>query len=394
MSFSQQSVNILIARYASESLGASPVIMGNLVGLYFGVSLAMRPVTGPLQSRLDKRKLLIMVYATGGIVNLGYALFNTTAAFVTFRVLQGMQYAFMGSLVMIMAVDSLPREKVVSGIAMYSLGGTVMQTIGPNFGLWLRDLGPKIKTGAEGVLLGYRFAFFFASGMLLVAIVPLLLMRYKRPVGDDAARSEPWYKTIISRRTIPMVFTVILTHLAISGYRNYMDPFAQEVGIPSIGLFATTSAIAMLCTRPISGRLMDKIGMKKTLPAAMVVLAASLIVISQSRSLPMVLFGGFLSSLGNGFINPGLNALCIQMEPASRRAVASNTLYAGIDFSSWLGPVMGGMVVKYSTYSNAILAGLIPLFLAFIVFFLVMPRFERRQKEIETLRIQSEYEKQ
>ena len=149
MSLSQQSVNILIARYARESLGVSDMLMGNLVGLYFGVALAMRPIAGPLQMRLNRRNLLIAVFSTGAIVNLGYASFNTTGAFVVFRIIQGIQYSFMGSLTMIIAVDSLPKERVASGVAMYGLGSTVMQTIAPNIGLWLRDLGPKIKEGAE-----------------------------------------------------------------------------------------------------------------------------------------------------------------------------------------------------------------------------------------------------
>ena len=389
MSFSQQSVNILVARYASDFLMVSPVIMGNLVGLYFGVSLAMRPVTGPLQAKLNNRNLLIFVYITGGIVNLGYALFDNTAAFVTFRILQGMQYAFMGSLVMTMAVDSLPREKIVSGIAMYTLGGAVMQTIAPNFGLWLRDLGPKIKEGLEGVRLGYQFAFFFAAAMLAIAVIPLFMMKPAKVTSAGSANKEPWYKTIISKHTISVALLVILTRMATSGYRSYIDPFAQEVGIPNIGLFSTASAIAMICTRPISGRLMDRIGMKKTLPVAMIILAAALVVIAKSKSLPMVLFGGVLASLGDGFINPGVNALGIQTETPDRRAIASNTLYAGIDCGSWLGPVWGGMVVNYSSYSMAMLSGIAPLAVAFIVFFLIMPRFERRQKEIEAIRIEA-----
>ena len=383
MSFSQQSINILIARYATDSLGVSPVIMGNLVGLYFGVALAMRPVAGPLQTKLNKRNLLIAVYSTGGLVNIGYALFNTTEAFITFRIIQGIQYAFMGSLIMTLVVDCLPRERVASGVAMYSLGGTVMQTIGPNLGLWMRDLGPKLREGAEGVTLGYQFAFFFAALIMLLAVIPLSMIKYKEETKGDAANTDPWYKTIISKHTIPMTLVVILAQMANTGYRSFLDPFAKEAGIPSIGLFSTTTAIVMLCTRPISGRVMDKVGMKKVLPFGMVVIAGAILVIANSKTLPIVLVGAFLSALGNGFVNPGLHALCIQTESPARRAVASNTLYAGIDLGSWVGPIWGGTVVNYSNYSTAIMSGLIPLGLALLLFILVMPRFLRRQKEIE-----------
>jgi predicted MFS family arabinose efflux permease len=383
MSLSQQSVNILIARYATDSLGVSPVVMGNLVGLYFGVALGMRPIAGPMQTKLNKRNLLVAVYFTGGIVNLGYALFGSTTAFIVFRILQGMQYAFMGSLTLILAVDSLPRERVASGIAMYSLGGIVSQTIGPNFGLWLRDLGPKLAEGQEGVTLGYRLAFCFASCVLAIAVVPLLMIKYDAK-REDLANTEPWYKTIISRHAIPITIVLILVNIATSGYRSYLDPFAQEAGIPRIGLFATVSAITMLCTRPISGRIMDRVSMRKILPVAMVVSGISLLAISYSRTLPMVLAGAAIASIGNGFLMPGLQAMCIQTEPPSRRAVASNTYYGGADLAGWVGPVWGGMVTNYYSYSTAIMSGLVPLGLALLCFLLIMPGFARRQKEIES----------
>jgi MFS family permease len=384
MSFSQQSVNILIARYATDSLGVSPVVMGNLVGLFYGVALAMRPIAGPLQAKLNKRNLLIAVYFTGGIVNLGYAMFNTTSAFVTFRILQGVQYAFMGSLTMTLAVDSLPKDRVASGVAMYSLGGVAMQTIGPNFGLWLRDLGPQLREGAQGIALGYQFAFYFAACMLSVAVIPLLLIRYNEDTRAETANTEPWYKTIISRYTIPMTVVVILNNIATSGFRNYLDPFANENGIPNIGLFATTSAIVMLGARPISGTIMDRVGMKKVIPVGMVLIGIALVVISGSRTLPMVLVGGAISSLGNGIVQPGLHALCIQTETPSRRAVASNTLYGGTDLGLWVGPIWGGMVINYSNYSMAILAGIIPLGIALLCFLLFIPGFERRRKKMES----------
>ena len=385
MSLSQQSVNILIARYARESLGVSDVLMGNLVGLYYGVALAMRPIAGPLQMKLNRRNLLVAVFATGAIVNLGYASFNTTGAFVAFRIIQGIQYAFMGSLTMIIAVDSLPKERLASGIAMYGLGSTVMQTIAPNIGLWLRDLGPKLKDGLEGITLGYHYAFYFAAFILALAVIPLMMIRYENQGKEEGeAGGVKWYKTIISVHTIPMTFVVLMSYISTAGYRSYIDAFANEVGIPSIGLFATVTAIVMLCTRPFSGRLMEKYGTKKIIPIAMLFMGGGIVVIATSRTLPSVLVGGALTSLGNGFITPGLQAMCVQTETVHRRAIASNTMYAGIDMGLYIGPVWGGIVVSKYNFSVTIMSGLIPLALAMILFFIFIPGYTRRRENIET----------
>ena len=385
LSLSQSSINILIARYARESLGVSDVVMGNLVGLYFGVALAMRPIAGPMQAKLNKRNLLIIVYITGGIVNLGYALYNTIEAFITFRVIQGIQYAFMGSLIMTMAVDSLPKERVASGVAMYSLGGFVMQAIAPNIGLWLRDLGPILKDGPEGLNLGYQLAFYFAAGILILAVIPLLLIPYKKETKEEIAETGAWYKNIISRHALPITIVIILSNMATTGYRSYIDAFAYDMGIPSIGLFATTTALVMLVARPLSGRIMDRYSMKKVLPIGMALIAVALVVISKSRTLPVILIGAVISSVGNGFVTPGLQAMCVQTETPRRRAVATNTLYGGIDLGQYLGPVWGGIVVSRYDFSMTILSGIIPLGIAFILFMVFMPGFMRRRKAIEMI---------
>ena len=384
LSLSQGSVNILIARYAGESLGVSPVVMGNLVGLYFGVALAMRPVAGPLQTKLDKRKLLIAVYLTGGIVNLGYAFFNTTAAFATFRVIQGIQYGFMGSLIMTIAVDSLPQERMASGVAMYGLGGTIMQAIAPNIGLWLRDMGPKLRDSAEGLTLGYRMAFVFAASILALALIPLIIMPYKKASKEEIASTGAWYKNIISKHTLPITLVVILAGTANSGYRSFLDAFANEVGIRNIGLFSTTTALVMLFARPLSGWIMDRHSMKKVLPIGMAFIGVALVVISNSRTLPVILIGAALASFGNGFVTPGLHAMCVQTEGPNRRAVATNTLYAGIDLGQYMGPVWGGIVVARYDFSVSILSGIIPLFLAFIFFLIFVPGWTRRKEKIES----------
>ena len=380
MSLSNGSINILIARYASESLGVSDVVMGNLVGLYFGVALAMRPIAGPLQAKLNKKNLLIAVYFTGGIVNLGYALFNTTEAFIAFRVIQGMQYAFMGSLTMVIAVNSLPKERVASGVAVYGLGGTIMQTIAPNLGLWMRDID-----GVEGLEYGYQLAFFFAACVLAVAVIPLFMIPYKKETKEELASAGAWYKNIISLKTIPMAIVIILTGMAMAGFRNFMDAFANEVGIPNIGLFATTTALMMLITRPMSGRILDRYDAKKVLPAGMGLLAVALVIISRSKTLPVVLIGAVFSSFGQGFVQPGLQSMCIKTEVPIRRAVASNTLYAGIDLGMYIGPVWGGIVKSHYDFSAAILAGMVPLALALVLFLIFIPGYKRRLKEIETL---------
>jgi len=381
LSLASQTTGILIARYATDVLGVSIVVMGSLVGLNLGVALAMRPISGPLQVKLNKRNLLVAVFITAATANLGFAMFNTTSAFVALRVVQGVQFAFQGSLTMTLAVDSLPQERMASGLAMYTLGGTVSQMIAPNFGLWLRDLGPKLVEGPQGTVLGYKLAFFFAAGILALGIIPVLLYKYTKAEGS-ISNTGVWYKNIISLHALPMTMIIVLSGLSSAGYRQFLDPFSAERGIKNIGLFSTTTALVLLVARPMVGRIIERIGMRKIFPMAMSVTLASLLVISTSNTLPMVLLGAALASLSNAFTGPGMQSMCLQSETRARRAVASNTIYAGNDLSGYIGPLLAGIVAQQSSYSTAIMSGTIPCVLSVICFFLIQPGYQRRQNEL------------
>ncbi|MDR3277272.1 MAG: MFS transporter, partial [Oscillospiraceae bacterium] len=138
-------VNPLVASYATDILGQGPRVMGLLTGMFFGVALAMRPVSGPMITKVDKRALLIAVFALGSAANIGYALFQTVPLFVTFRFLNGVQYSFVGSLIMTLAGDNLPPEKLASGMGIYGVGGAVGSALAPSIGITLVDFGTRLR---------------------------------------------------------------------------------------------------------------------------------------------------------------------------------------------------------------------------------------------------------
>ena len=72
MLMSNFSTNTLVSTYASF-LGAAPMLMGLLTGMFYGIALAMSPVAGPVQTRMNHRKLLIAVFAIGVVVNVRVA---------------------------------------------------------------------------------------------------------------------------------------------------------------------------------------------------------------------------------------------------------------------------------------------------------------------------------
>ena len=374
------SVNPLVASYAIH-LGASALIMGILTGLFFGVALSMRPVAGPVITKFDKRKLMILVFVIGGVANIGYALFHNISAFILFRFLHGVQYSLVGTLTMTLAGDNLPKEKMASGMGIYGLCGSIGMAIGPNIGIPLLNFGTDLINES----FGFTCVFLFAMMSSFVGIIPSTILLPDRKTKQDILNTGAWYKNIASVHAIPMSILMFLLFVGWSLYNIYIVEFAKELEISGISSFFTILAAGLMITRPASGWLTDRFGLARIPPLALIFFAVSFLIVGFGKSMGTMLAGAAIASVGFGSFQPALFSMCILSETPLKRSVASNTLYIGIDLGLFLGPIMGSMVYKMYSYSVMFKTTSLMIFIALIVFILLLPAYHRRRRVLEAM---------
>ena len=380
LAMSHNAVNPLVSSYATL-LGAAPTVMGVLTGMFFGVALAMRPFAGPITTRINHRLLMIFVFSLGGFVNIGYALFHSFVPFVIFRVFHGIQYSLIGSLCFTIAGDSLPREKMASGLGIFGAGGAITSAIAPSIGIWLRDYGTSVKDAH----FGYTLVFLLGATILLLAVIPSALLSREDTVARDRSSMGKWYTQIATKHALAPTIVIFLLITAYSLYSSYMVPFGAEAGIGEIGAFFTVLSICMLLSRPLSGPLTDRLGLRKVLLPAILIFAGSFIITGSATTKYVVFLGAVVAALGYGSANPAVQSMCIQCETPARRSIASNTLYIGIDLGYFLGPILGGVIKEYASYRQVITIGVVPALLAGAAFVISYRSFHRRQEYLNSL---------
>jgi MFS family permease len=383
LSIAHFSINPLIASYAIH-LGASAYIMGLLTGLFFGVALSMRPVAGPVITKFDKRKLMILVFVIGGVVNIGYALFHNISAFIVFRFLHGIQYSLVGSLMMTLAGDNLPKGKIASGMGIYGLSGSLGMAIAPTIGINLLKFGTCLKDES----FGFTCVFLFAMLIFFVGVIPSYILLPDKKTKDDILNTGAWYKNIASVHAIPMSVVMFFLFIGWSLYNVYIVEFAKELNISGISSFYTVLALVLLISRPGSGWLTDRFGFSRIMLPALILFAVSFIIVGSGKSIGTMLAGAAIAAVGFGSFQPSLFSMCILSETPLRRSVASNTLYIGIDLGLFLGPIIGSIVYDMYNYSIMFKTTSLMIFMAFIAFILLLPAYYRRRKVLEALEIE------
>ena len=101
--------------------------------------------------------------------------------------------------------------------------------------------------------------------------------------------------------------------------------------------------------RPISGKLMDRKGLRYTVFPGMLMCSASLIMLAYCTTLPAIIASGVLRALGQGAAQPSLQAGCINRVGRERSGVATSTYFLGGDIGQGIGPMVGGAILAQIT---------------------------------------------
>jgi Arabinose efflux permease len=363
-------VNPLVVSY-SKSLNASESLTGFLAGMFFGVALAMRPISGPMITKMDKRKLLFGVFALGAIANLGYALFPTIPAFVLFRFVNGAQYSFVGSLIMTRVSDSLPPEKMGTGLGVYGVGGAIGMSIAPSIGNWIVE-----RSGGYDLTSSYRPVFLYAMTIMILALIPCIISTPDEKTTEKAEVGA-WYKNIFTMKCLPVAIVMLFLIIAYSAYNNYMVEFAKQMNIPNVSLFFSVLAIALMVSRPVLGPLMDKIGGRKVMLPMMGIFGASFLITGTAKTLTQLLVAAVVIAIGYGAAQPSLQAAALRAVPVAKRGVASNTIYIGMDLGFFLSPLISAQLAERTgSYGTMYLITTVFVVIAMVILFFLWDKMK------------------
>jgi MFS family permease len=363
LAFANSSVNTLASTYAAF-LGAGALLIGALTGMFYAVAFAMRPISGPATTKLDQKKLVIFANILGVIVNAGYAFSGSITMFVAFRVLNGVQFSIIGALAMTVASNSLPPDKMGSGLGIYGVGGAMAMAIGPSIGIALRELGIRLV----GEQFGFMLVYLFATACMLLSLIPSMMLKLPQRSKKEIAMTGAWYKNIIAANAVPPTIILMLVTIGYALYNTYLFPFAEDSGIAGIGAFYTVYAIALVLVRPISGKMVDRYGSFKPILFGAFLFAGSFVIVGFSSTLFPLLIAAAIGAVGYSSAMPAIQAMCMQSVPPVKRSVASNTSFFGMDMGFFLGPVLGGFVYSMTdNYSVMFLSMVVPIVLSMIV---------------------------
>lgn len=350
---------VVIGLYATRELGASLSQAGLAVGIFIVGTLLGRLCIGQLIDSLGRRRILLCGLVMSIATCLLYFLELGIAFLLLNRFLHGVALGVASTATGTVVAQLIPDRRKAEGIGYFSMSTTLASAIGPFIGLSLLQ-----STGFRAIL----------AVCCTLALAALLLGLALR-VPELPTRQRPQERVrfsltrLVEPRAVPIGLITLLIAFCYSGVLSYISDFAERRGlVEAASLFFVVYSLAVLASRPFSGRLLDARGANLIMYPGFVLLSLGLALLASAHSGGVLLLAGALIGLGFGNMQSSTQAIAVMQVGPQAMGLATSTFFIFLDVGLGFGPYLLGLIISHSGYATlyAMLAALallgIPLY--------------------------------
>jgi MFS family permease len=355
---------IPVSPFHIRDLGGGALASGLFLGFLTFASAWSAPFTGVLADRFGRRRTLMGA-------SLGLACFTASYAFIdSYRLLlalvlvHGIVWSSLLSASAAYMTDVLPPARRAEGIAYWGLSSVIALAVAPSVGFWV------YRHGWAWLCAGTT-----ALNLVMAAIAYNL--RDNPAGGHGASHAGGW----LERRVLLLSTPLFLYAYGYGAISSFSAVYADALGVRPKAIFLTTMAAVILVTRPLFGRLADRIGYRRLFMPCLIAMALGLCVLPWATTRGMLIASAAVFALGFGTSYPVFAAYVMQDIPERRRGAAFGAILAAFDTGIGTGSTLTGWLIGRAGFSAAfgVAAGLAVLALPA---FLLMDRLAGHHQHV------------
>ncbi|UUI05471.1 MFS transporter [Oceanobacillus jeddahense] len=334
---------VVMGVYAAEEFNASPSQSGLVVGIFIVGALVGRLFIGRYINKLGQKTTLflgviIFILATSLYflnLGIGFLLFN--------RFIHGIGLGFGSTATGTIVAQIIPAARKGEGIGYYSMSATLSTALGPFVGLYMSQ-----HTSMQGI---------FGLCLAIAVISFFTVFFVKIPVIQETEAEKEVKGFHISQfvepRAVPIAIITLILALCYSSVLSFLNFYAIELDLVSIAsVFFLVYSIAVLLSRPFTGRLMDVKGANVVMYPAFALFTIGMIILGFANSGFTLLLAGVLIGLGFGNMQSCTQAIAVKLTPTHRMGLATSTFFIFLDGGLGFGPYLLGFITPITGYST------------------------------------------
>ncbi|MGC4018547.1 MAG: MFS transporter [Muricomes sp.] len=328
---------VMIAGYAMDNLHASPSQAGLAVGIFVIGALVSRIYAGSIIERTGRKKMLyigLLIYVVATVL---YFRVEGMMFLFLVRFLHGIGFGATSTATATIAANLVPKDRQGEGISYYAMSTTMASAIGPFLAMYLSQ----------------NASFYTILVLCIVALaacfgaVFFLKVSEETEVKEEAGNKKQFsISNFIEYKALPISIIGAVIGLSYSSIVSFLSSYVKEIGLAEAGsFFFLAYSIAILVSRPATGKLFDSKNENYVMYPAFVLFAVGLFTLSQAHQGIVLLSAAALIGLGFGtFLSSG-QAIAVKSAPSHRIGLATSTFLAITDTGVGIGPFLLGILV-------------------------------------------------
>ena len=335
-----------------QQLGGNDATVGMVLGIFTFSTIIARPWAGYLLDKHDKKYILIASLTVFAIAIFSYGLAASIAALMMVRILHGFGWGFAGTTTSTIASEMMPKDRFGEGMGYFSLANSLAMALAPATGIYIGKHYGDVKV------------FFLATIFGLCAFAAAFFLKCRKPnLKVQKSKME-----IYERKAIMPGVMLFLVAMAYGAVISFLPLFALQRGVDNVGIFFVVYALAILLTRPLTGKMVDRLGFDYTIIPGFACLLVGLFLLANLKSETTLIWVALIYGTGLGAMITSLQTMALRDVAHDHIGAANATLFTGNDLGIGLGVMFLGTVAEKWGYRNMYLFTIIPLMAAMLFY--------------------------
>jgi MFS family permease len=306
--------------------GGSTFASGLFLGFLTYASAFSAPLTGAFSDRAGQRRILITTSLALALFSLAYAVVPGYRLMLGLVLVHGVFWSGLLSASAAYLTNSIPANRRGEGIAYWGLSSVAAIAVAPVIGFWVYRLGwTTLCVESAGL-------------NLLMAAIGLQLP--EQPVIETPPRGRH-----VEWRVLALAMTLFLYSFGYGGITSFTALYADANGVRPKGIYLTVLSVVILVTRPLSGRLGDRLGHQRVLLPCLALIAVGLGCLCFGGTLKWQIASAVIFGAGFGTAYPVFVAYVMQHIAPGRRGAAFGSILAAFDTGIGTGSTLMGAII-------------------------------------------------
>lgn len=337
---------VTIAVYSVETFDASTGQAGIASGIFIVGLLIGRLYIGRKYNDFNTKLILVISgIAIVASIFLYFIQWNISFLILT-RLIHGFTFGIAANTLATIIAVVLPPSRKGEGIGYFTMSMTLAAAIGPFIGVLMSK-----HANHFGIFLLCLIFGTISLAFILFSNIPSLRLK-KKPGKQKLSLNQ-----FLEPKAIPIAIVIMGISFCYGSVLAFINLYASEVNlVEAASFFFLVYALAILFSRPITGKLVDSKGANYVMYPCILILSLGMFVLSIASTNFLLLLAAGLIGLGYGNIQSTAQAVAIKMVPPGQIGLATSTYYIGMDAANGLSPAVLGLVIPFLGFQHMYLA--------------------------------------